>query len=818
MADATTTQEEFEPGRATREESHRDYRDVLANSGVYQGTPKPGRDKGCVIRHLAIHNNYMNEGYVYHKLPEFDRLDYRQYAIDDSFTPSHSFESDRLLEVLGDIDEPILFEHQEHIESPLTPSSMEEILRAARLLQNTLHIYMYDAAITIIEHLREYRRHSPSVRNTLLDATEIAESSSRVILAQYIGSSFLHPQQPQALECQDTFLPIYEKLLDHFSSQVLRLMVWSVDGDEWRYSSVALLARMIAKLKCIGRNPKEWARQSIKKGKSLEVHVGIRAQDDFHRNVKSDSTFTTMASEYSLRRAFVVDDMTPTLPYYRAMFRQRSYMTSIFRAILGGICGSDNCEIKAEAETATYETNNIVIANDNQQLWSTCNNRQRHITISADERLLRFCSYGWRLALNDMAYLSKSDPHQEGRGIVTCDWQGDTICKDSTERSSGRFEVFCAASYVSIHVLHALSSIFTAKYLRGMLMVAAYAYQDSHPVMYPTERFEMKFSIMAGDIGDWSSYPEKDYSLLSDFNLPEREGKQTPPAPSDRASRNSIFRSLARYTNSSSVSLDKNPDLETGAGSATARDSSNDLTKDYDKWRSTMNTWKTDTGLIIVPCKTYALTLIGIWVIAIAAGAVPLLIVRQQKAVLYELSDVLMLLWAFASFVIVGAKSSYVEPWTWKYFVKCQIPCRGVQELSRTSKVPIQVILLYLYRMVCSREARAKFRTCGPYNGIFPIRSQADLSGFAVDCAFRLETLIACGLLVLKVKGFDGACLICVGWGGEFGSGGSKKLICRLPEQNEHTRSDDLELFFKEDYFAWQIGDGVYSNHRARFG
>lgn len=799
------------------------FHNILEVSGPYQGIPLTARDRERVIRHVAIHDNFVSKGYQYHKLPEFDRLDHQRYDPGGAQSSLQVSEVDRLLGILNDIDQPKKYEHRTHSTDSSPFSAADEVFYTARLIQSTLHIYMYDAAITVIEHLREYRRHSLSLQVLLMDAVETAEFSSRVILAQYVGSKFSRPHQPQAVEHLETLKDVLDDMLDHISAQVLRLLSWAVEGDEWEHSSVALLARMISKLKLIGKDPNQWAVQSIKKGKSLEACVGIRAQDFYNKNVRSDSTFTTL-SQTSLRRALVVDEITPTVRYFKAMFKLRGLLTSVFRAILGGICGPERSDFEAQKNEPSYEINNIVFANPEQPLWSTFNNRQKQTAVTSDETILRFCSAGWRLALRDMSTIPENQSSHFGSGMATVDWQGDSVCTTNTGRRSGRFEIHSAADYVSVHVLVALSSVFVARPLREMLMLsAAYAEQDKYPRMYPSDRFEMKFSIVAGNNGDEYSASDRDYSPLSDFSLPAREEKPDPPETLPKAYKSSIFRFWKPRESSCATRSYTKSDPEAVIEPQTTRDSASPLSNQYSKWRATMDKWDYDTGCIIIPCKQYVLTILAAWVIVVVGGLV-LLFVLRLRAVGFDPSNILIFLWTIASFAIVLAKSWYVNEWSWNQFIQCQMPCRGVQELSRASKVPQQVLLLHLYRTACSRASRTKLRTRGPYNGIFPMRGRDQAHGFAIDCAFTMETLLASGLLVLKVNGFDGVSLVCIGGRGGLESGGwqfgcqSKRLICRLGQQNEASKSEDMELFFKEENFTWQVGDGLYRNDRARFG
>ena len=776
-----------------------------------------------MLRQVAIHDNFKNKGYWYYRLPEFDPLDQQHRGPASAPSFCHTSEIDRLLEILKDIDQTRIYKHRAQVESSSDMSQMDEVFHAARLIQSTLQIYMYDAAIIVIEHLRTYRSNSRTLQCLLEEANETAESSSRVLL-RYAGSKFSRPQPPHAVEHLDSLTDVYSDMLDHISCQVLRLFSWSVESKEWEQSCVALMARMIAKLKLIGRDPKQWAVQSIQKGKSLESSVEISAQNYFSKNVHSDQTFTTQTSRSKYRRALIVDDVTPTVRYFKSMFKLRSFLTSIFQAVLGGICGSGASDFEAQKDLPSYEINNVVFANYEQPLWATFNNRAKRTVVTSEETILRICSAGWRLALRDMPSLPSPPPGQSGQDIATVDWQGDAGNGSNTRRDSGHFNIHCAADYVSVHVLVALSSVFVARPLRAMLALSAiYAEQDKFPVLYKYERFEMKFSVLTGKIGDESTQSHKDYIPLSGVRLPALGKQPASHESSVQASRGPILRSLRHLATSHAPESDSSSDLEAGRAADTPEDTSDRLWSQYSQWRAVMDTWEVDPGCIMIPCKGYVLTIMAAWVIVLVAGIVLLLVLRL-RALGFDPSNILILVWTVASFAIVLAKSWFVENWTWNQFIQCQMPCRGVQELSRATGIPSQVLLLHLYRTTCSRASRTKLKTRGPYNGIFPIRGRDGTHGFAIDCAFKMETLVACGLLVLKVNGYDGTRLVCIGGRRELESAGwqsgapSRGLVCRLPQQPEFSKTEEPELFFKEDYFVWQEGEGLYKNDRARFG
>ena len=55
-------------------------------------------------------------------------------------------------------------------------------------------------------------------------------------------------------------------------------------------------------------------------GKFFGASVEISAQNYFNKIVHDDQTFTTQESVSRYRRALIVDDVTPTVRYFKSMF------------------------------------------------------------------------------------------------------------------------------------------------------------------------------------------------------------------------------------------------------------------------------------------------------------------------------------------------------------------------------------------------------------------------------------------------------------------------------------------------------------------
>ncbi|KAL2167849.1 hypothetical protein VTG60DRAFT_716 [Thermothelomyces hinnuleus] len=109
--------------------------------------------------------------------------------------------------------------------------------------------------------------------------------------------------------------------------------------------------------------------------------------------------------------------------------------------------------------------------------------------------------------------------------------------------------------------------------------------------------------------------------------------------------------------------------------------------------------------------------------------------------------------WIIAGFAILIAKSVRVSDWPRRDFLLGRVRCRSVTELHSVTEIgPQDIIMLFL-----STQAKNKLTTCGPFNG--PFRNAAP-SGFSIDVKPELQTLMACGLVPVKVTTLEGPHLV----------------------------------------------------------
>ncbi|KAK8026426.1 hypothetical protein PG991_003482 [Apiospora marii] len=793
-----------------------DYRDVLADSGPFVRAEASEEVKGLMNELIHLHDQFKYKRNVFQKLAEFDDLSQCKISSGEAET----ILQDEMIRLLGaeSNDEPLRL----HLSGSSSDSSIptgpsrETVSRVCRLIQSCLHICSYDTAITTLKELKDYRAHGGKIAALLAEASLIAEESSLNLLNHYCGTRFTEAQLPEALRRTEEAAEISHiatELLDYISAQCIRLFNRSVRGGQWISMCTAIMTRMIAKLKIILQDPATYARQAIDRGNELRTSAEIGAIDTYRRQINVDNSFRTSYRQ----RAFLVNDVTPIVRYYNTMFKMRLHITRIFDTILEGITGEES-EAGTEFE-ASYELTNIVCENADQPLWSVCSDRREVIMVTSEEVMLRVCYAGWSIARHDLRIIAEN------------------ASTTTSQPSRSSLDIGDASELVMVHVLAAISSLFVANNVQRMLIhMARYAEQGHHPTAWDCGRFDMKLSLIVGT-PIRPSDDKSDWAPLSDFRLPRKYFQNGFPDqwPGWKDKRVGVLRKIHASFRSRQRKSNMN-DIEMGIMHQSQSLPKDDdevakLVKQYKHWNKVeMSRWILNSNSITVPCPRYVLSLITIWFLTVIGG-IAFLCVMRTDTLGFDPANVLVLMWALASLLVILGKSRYVGEWTWNDFLHYQVPCRSVSEASRASGVPEQVVLLFLYRKLSGWRSREKMKVVGR-NGLFPPARRGASDGFSIDRSFKRTTLLSCGLVVLKVSGYNGDRVICVGGRKRTESAGwaalisgdwiTNRLVCQLPDKSDLKRfkaeNKDFELLFREEECFLERCQGLYIEDRATFG
>lgn len=177
-----------------------------------------------------------------------------------------------------------------------------------------------------------------------------------------------------------------------------------------------------------------------------------------------------------------------------------------------------------------------------------------------------------------------------------------------------------------------------------------------------------------------------------------------------------------------------------------------DATRSLDTIRDASSTWVIEETAVIVKCPVYVWTTVFLCFVLVAGGMMIGFLVGDRIAGV-DPFGITNFTWVIAGFTLVIAKSVRVSDWPWRDFLLGRVRCRSVMELQNVTSMDAQDIIMFLL----STQTQNKLTTCGPFNK--PFKSAAE-AGFSIDVQPELRTLMACGLVPVKVATLQGPHLV----------------------------------------------------------
>ncbi|KAF6835423.1 hypothetical protein CPLU01_04294 [Colletotrichum plurivorum] len=176
--------------------------------------------------------------------------------------------------------------------------------------------------------------------------------------------------------------------------------------------------------------------------------------------------------------------------------------------------------------------------------------------------------------------------------------------------------------------------------------------------------------------------------------------------------------------------------------------------------------------------------------------------------------------WVMAGFITLVSKSLFVGEWPWRDFLRGRVPCRSVSELERVTGVDAQDIMEYLL----AKESYTILDTKGPFNRLFTRRST---DGFSIDVKMELRTLVASGIIVVKVATHMGPALVCLdirtGADGRFmvkhddGPRKAERILGCFEFPEAFNEKEDVPLQELTESMSWTRILGVYHRPYKKF-
>jgi hypothetical protein len=588
----------------------------------------------------------------------------------------------------------------------------------------------------------------------------LVKSRSRLRMRYATDEKHMEGVQPIVLEdCEQSErnARAFHFLLDYILGVMAWWLVRCADSGYWRTQILATLAQWAVKMKIIARDPVKCAESSLSATSGMIEELKIVAD----------------ANDVLIKIGGKKKDVSPVqsqTDYCNLYIEEKLWIRDALKGILGEVLLALAQDDKSTAPADFFEICTMIFRKDTEpdrggRIWTGMGNGDVGVSSNLDH--ISFC-YSLTSLLN--LHINKMKHAQRPPQAPI-----DEFVKLSgyifEEKETRRYDlqVYSMDHIITLLIPLLLMQPFAVKQI-GSLMSTAMAFMDAKEILRvftpPPIDFALELALSTHawlqDTGT-SRVRDPDITSLSE-------------SPLNRSSFCKFMR-CACISCTNNIAATSKPQSVGPAKLAHIRD---EYTAKFDD----MMKWRVRSSDIVVFCRVYVRCVQGLAIVLVLGGlAVPFSVGERITGV--DPFQIATYTWLLAGFLLISAKSVYVDDWPWNDFLQGHVKCRSVSDLSKVSGIDAQIVLLFLLR----NERKNLLVTDGPYNGMFDRtlerrsmeqkrfqkkkKKDKDVDqdteqtvgtkqGFSIDEPSHVNTLLASGIVVLKVRDKVGEHLICI--------------------------------------------------------
>ncbi|EFX00229.1 hypothetical protein CMQ_7231 [Grosmannia clavigera kw1407] len=183
------------------------------------------------------------------------------------------------------------------------------------------------------------------------------------------------------------------------------------------------------------------------------------------------------------------------------------------------------------------------------------------------------------------------------------------------------------------------------------------------------------------------------------------------------------------------------------------RQNYDDTNQKYEQALEQVGEWTIDRNCNTITSVWYSYAVLGLVGLLIMGGLG--LMALGQRITGVDPSNLTVLLWTAAGFIMVYLKSRHVENWPWRDFMQGQVVCHSISEVVSVTKIDPQILIAVLMR----NETRMHLEKSGPFEMLFECR---DTKGFSIDVPPLVTTAMAGGRIFVRVDSDKGPALVSI--------------------------------------------------------
>jgi len=652
----------------------------------------------------------------------------------------------------------LAFSGREHFAEAGTEESYESLSQIADSIVINIHICRYDNEWALMQVGKSEER-----TTTLLTSERLLDDRFKRSLKAHGQPTAASRKQP--VPPDRDFLEKYCDIVNYATEVVAMLAVSTSVHKSWQANILASLAKYSAKLKVLARNPTEYGLRSLRRGEQTIKNMAILKKLDSTK-ARGDTlaipggfgsadflagwNFSRSDAEEVRRRKKMSELIGKVTPARKAFHSRMEFMNSWCSSILLQVF-----EQLIESAASGYPADAFEICSIVHRAGTVESplpvhihqDRSGELTGTGYPLLVQQSSYAFELlgrAAEGLAVVKPDDPSvfrvgQAKTREATFEYRSNIKSLDRTKSTKSTKSIRMQALWQVIQIMVPLICTMPRvvremhNFLRQLSELQPFDLEES--LCRGDPAIEAFASLKTPRFEDFNAVPHglTDFKTLSGSILSQRERQQ------------------AAIRDSSSNAWSRLPE-----------DRQRKLAEDAKARRVRLETmgreWVMEEYAVRVKCSLYVSLVLGICAVLVIGGLmVGIFLGERKKGPLQGVDpfNITAYAWVVAAFVMIITKSIRVVEWPWRDFLLGRVTCRSLSELRAVTGADEQDLIIYLL----AKESENVLISRGPYNTLF--RRRGD-QGFSIDVKPEVQTLLAAGLVLVKISTVDGVGLICL--------------------------------------------------------
>ncbi|KAK4449795.1 hypothetical protein QBC34DRAFT_403998 [Podospora aff. communis PSN243] len=663
-------------------------------------------DEESICSGLDCHRRFkVKEGYEMKDLPKFNDL--TRYDIEEAQEMRlWNFEVGRLVAAVKS-ERPVLLEGPPEWYGPADSDGYNRMHIMATTMRYALDVCVHDNELLLLEHqpfLMSRDSFAGSYRNLIRDF----DPDEGVIR---------YDKQIKLIKNNDE---AYHSLVNYVTATLARVLTRTVTGKFWVENCIATVAKFASKLKVLGHDLPSAVSRTMEAQNDVNARLGelypsepnpllARAAESGKR-ARGDTGDIDLMDTSGARYFLVVDSFS-------------SGIVSLLSSSIKHLHWDEEVEQTADL----FETSTVIYHSGfRQQMIHLCQERDGAIGAGADVNMTRCAGMIFDVCREIWSEMPSVEGPVGEHTTLIWNWTGLTRTGDLLPSVPGSKTWVSMKDVISGFVPYIVFCGNAPDILSHMGRAIIHFSDPTNPPKF----FNHQACLAAARIRT-TQYEKRRRQTLMPRNIKFQNVYDT-----------------AMAQEGALAGIQGDP---TGPAAEALRRRHRETREKYRRAIDQVESWVLDECTVIITSLWYSYIVLA--VVGILVGGGVALLAAEDRIVGVDPSNLTVLVWTAAGFLMVYFKSRRVENWPWRDFLQGRVVCRSVSEVHAVTKIDPQDLMAVLLRF----EPRVNLQKSGPFRALFLRLSDG---GFSIDVPPTVDAATAGGRIFVGVDSPNGPALV----------------------------------------------------------